>query len=373
MTLFDDLVPSPDRPAIDWTTIEQAFEWFRSLDGCPQDPVFHAEGDVQIHTRMVCEALVEDPRWGRLGPQERASVFWAALLHDIAKPACTRVDAGGRVTTPNHSRRGQIAARQILWHMQVPFSQRERICHLVTHHQIPFYLLERDKPERRVHAISLQTRCDLLAILATADATGRICPDAGRLMDNIALFHELARQEQCLAEPKRFASPHSRFLYFRKPERAADYEAYDDWPGRATLLSGLPASGKDEWIVENAGAADVVSLDDLREELDVDPAGPQGTVVAAARERARAALRSGRPLIWNATNISRDMRKPLIDLFAAYRAKVTIVYLEASETVASRRNSERASPVPAKAIARMLERWEPPDLTECHDLVVRTT
>ena len=111
--------------------------------------MFHAEGDVQIHTRMVCEALVEDPRWRRLGPQERASVFWAALLHDIAKPACTRVDAGGRVTTPGHSRRGQIAARRILWHMEVPFSQRERICHLITHHQIPFYLLERDKPERR--------------------------------------------------------------------------------------------------------------------------------------------------------------------------------------------------------------------------------
>ena len=371
MTLFDDLVPSPDRPAIDWRAIEEAFEWFRSLDGCPQDPVFHAEGDVQIHTRMVCEALLQDPRWGRLGPQERASVFWAALLHDIAKPACTRVDAGGRITAPGHARRGQIAARRILWHMEVPFSQRESICHLITHHQIPFYLIERDKPERRAHAISLQTRCDLLAILATADAAGRICPDAGRLMDNIALFYELARQEQCLAQPKRFASPHSRFLYFRKPERAADYEAYDDWPGRATLLSGLPASGKDEWIVENAGDADVVSLDDLREELDVDPAGPQGVVVAAARERARAALRSGRPLVWNATNISRDMRKPLIDLFAAYRAKVTIVYLETSEAVASRRNSERASPVPAKAIARMLDRWEPPDLTECHDLVVR--
>ena len=372
-TLFDDLVPRPDRPAIDWRTIEEAFEWFRRLDGCPQDPVFHAEGDVQIHTRMVCEALVEDPGWRRLAPPERASVFWAALMHDIAKPACTRVDAGGRVKSPGHSRRGQIAARRILWHMEVPFRQREQICHLITHHQIPFYLLERDKPERRVHAISLQTRCDLLAILATADAAGRICPDAGRLMDNIALFQELARQEQCLAGPKQFASPHSRFLYFRKPERAADYEAYDDWPGRATLLSGLPASGKDEWIVENAGDADVVSLDDLRHELDIDPAGPQGVVVAAARERARAALRSGRPLVWNATNVSRDMRKPLIDLFAAYRAKVTIVYLETSEAVASRRNSERANPVPAKAIARMLDRWEPPDLTECHDLVVHTS
>ena len=124
-------------------------------------------------------------------------------------------------------------------------------------------------------------------------------------MDNIALFHELARQEQCLAEPKRFASPHSRFLYFRKPERAADYEAYDDWPGRATLLSGLPASGKDEWIVENAGDADVVSLDDLREELDVDPAGPQGM-----RGGSRARARAGRAPIGTSADLECHQYQP---------------------------------------------------------------
>ena len=373
MTPFDDLVPSPARPAIDWRTIEETFEWFRRLDGCPQDPVFHAEGDVQIHTRMVCEALVADPRWRDMEPESRASLFWAALLHDVAKPECTRLEAGGRVTSPGHSRRGQIAARRILWRMNLPFRQREQICHLITHHQIPFFLIERDRPQRRLHAISLQTRCDLLAILATADARGRVGPDLGRLLDNIALFSELARDEQCLAEPKQFASPHSRFLYFRKQERAADYEAYDDWPGRVTLLSGLPGSGKSTWIARNGGDAALVSLDDLRAELDVDPAGPQGAVIAAARERARAALRARRPLVWNATNISRDIRGPLIELFAAYRAKVTIVYLETGEADAAHRNSERASPVPAKAFARMLERWEPPDLTECHDLVICTT
>jgi predicted kinase len=373
MTLFNDLVPSPDRPAIDWRTIAEAFEWFRRLEGCPQDPVYHAEGDVHVHTRMVCEALVADPHWCGAEPEARASLFWAALLHDVAKPDCTRVDADGRVTSPGHSRRGQIAARHVLWRMDVPFRQREQICHLVTHHQIPFYLIERERPQRRLYVISLQTRCDLLAILATADARGRVGPDPDRLLDNIALFRELARDERCLAEPKRFASAHSRFLYFRKDERAADYEAYDDWPGRVTLLSGLSGSGKSTWIAGNGGEAALVSLDDLREELDVDPAEPQGVVVAAARDRARQALRAHRPLIWNATNLSRDIRRPLIDLFAAYRAKVKIVYLDTGEAEAARRNGERERPVPAKAFDRMLERWEPPDLTECHELLVCTT
>jgi predicted kinase len=373
MTLFDELVPRPESPAIDWPAIEQAFDWFRRLADCPQDAVFHAEGDVGIHTRMVADALVGDPEWQRRDAPARASLFWAALLHDVAKPACTRVDPGGRVTAPGHSRRGQIMARRILWGMTVPFGQREEICHLITHHQMPFYLIERDKPQRRIHAVSLQTRCDLLAILATADANGRVCADRARLLDNIALFRALAQDEGCYAEPKRFASAHSRFLYFRKEDRAADYEAYDDWTGEATLLSGLPASGKSTWLAANAAGAEVISLDDLRVELEVEPDEPQGAVIAAARERARAALRAGRPLVWNATNLSRDRRRALIDLCADYRAKITVRYFETSEAEAARRNAARDRPVPARALERMLDHWEPPDLTECHALDVRIT
>jgi len=351
----------------------EAFDWFRWLKDCRQDPVFHAEGDVGIHTRMVVEALLADPAWRALERKARESLFWAALLHDVAKPATTRQEPNGRVIAPGHSRRGQIMARLILARMGVEFRQREEICHLITHHQVPFFLIDRERPERRAHLISHQTRCDLLAILASADARGRICPDGQRLLDNIALFRELCREEACLSQPKAFASAHSRFLYFRREDRAADYEAFDDWEGEVTLLSGLPGSGKDTWLTGNAAGRAVISLDDLREERDVDPAGPQGMVIAAAKEQARVLLRAHRPFIWNATNVSHQLRSQLIDLFAAYRAKVRIVYLEAPEDEADRRNRARADPVPAGAIARMRDRWEPPDLTECHRLDVVLT
>jgi tRNA uridine 5-carbamoylmethylation protein Kti12 len=68
--------------------------------------------------------------------------------------------------------------------------------------------------------------------------------------------------------------------------------------------------------------------------------------------------------------ISRQVRSQLIDLSVDYEAKVRIVYLEVSEDERARRNLRRQNPVPAKAIARMLDRWEPPDLTECHALDV---
>jgi predicted kinase len=370
MTPFRDLLPEPDHPRIDWLLIEEVFDWFKGMRKCPQDPEFHAEGDVNIHTRMVCEALVADPQWRSRADEQRASLFWAALLHDVAKPDCTRMGPDGRIIAPGHSRRGQIMARQILWRMDVPFHQREQICHLITHHQAPFYLVDRDDAVRRIHTISWQTRCDLLALLARADATGRICSDRNRLLDNIALFAELCREQSCYDAPRPFASAHSRFLYYRTPNRAVEYEAYDDWEAKVTLMSGLPAVGKDAWVAANSGGAEVICLDDLRAEFDIDPRDAQGPVVAAARARAREALRAARPFFWNATNISRRIRSSLIDLFAAYRAKVTIVYLETGEGELKRRNAARAHPVPDGALTRMLDHWEVPDRTECHDFVV---
>ena len=177
----------------------------------------------------------------------------------------------------------------------------------------------------------------------------------------------------CLSQAKRFASAHSRFLYFRKENRPADYEAFDDWTGAATLLSGMPGPGKDSWLAARAVGSEVVSLDALRRELGVDPRDAQGPVVAEARKRARIALRAQRPIIWNAINLSRRVRGQVVDLFAAYKAKVNMVYLESAEAEVNRRNDSREQAVPAKAIARMLDRWEPPDLTECHDLEIVLT
>lgn len=370
MTLFYDLVPQSTASDINWPGIVENFAWFRALSDCPQDPVFHGEGDVGIHTRMVVEALISDPAWAARPFDERQSLFWAALLHDVAKPACTKVTLGGRIGAPGHSKRGEILARHILWRMKVPFEQRELICHLITHHQRPFFLIEKNNADKLVHRISYQTRCDLLGALARADATGRIAGDKNRILENVALFEEMCREAACFNTPKSFASPHSRFLYFRKSGRAVDYEAYDDWENHVTLLSGLPASGKDTWLEAHRGEADVVSLDSLRKEMKIAPDAPQGAVIQEARERARIALRANRPLVWNATNLSRQLRTQLIDLFADYRAKVQIVYIETEEAELYRRNSARARQVPKKALARMLDHWQPPTLDECHALRV---
>ena len=72
--------------------------------------------------------------------------------------------------------------------------------------------------------------------------------------------------------------------------------------------------------------------------------------------------------MWNATNLSRDLRAQLIDLLTAYRAQVRIVYVETLPEALFRQNRERSNPVPAAAIERMLDRWQVPSPIEAQEV-----
>lgn len=361
--------PGPPDWRVLWEQMDRDYPWIRRLAGCPQDPLHHAEGDVWIHTHMVCTALAALPEWRSLPEHERRIVFAAALLHDVGKPDCTRPDSEGRITSRGHSRRGSILARQILWRTHVPFAVREQVVALVRHHQVPYFLLDRADAQRLCIEVSQTARCDLLALLAKADVLGRRCADQGRLLDNIALFREYCIEQECLSAPRAFVSDHARFLYFQNPGRHPDAPAHEDFRAKVVLMSGLPAAGKDHYIRTQLAGEPVVSLDAVRGELDIEPGAAQGSVLQYAREQARAYLRERRSFVWNATNISRQLRGESLRLFAAYNAHIRIVYVEAQPEELFARNRQRSSPVPEKIVERMLDRWEVPDRTEAHEVL----
>jgi predicted kinase len=359
--------PTPPGFKFDWLSLDAEFDWIRALEPCPQDAIFHAEGNVWIHTRMVCEALLADERWRALAETERRTTFLAALMHDIAKPACTRAE-NGRLTSRGHSKRGEIMARQILWRHDVPFAQRESIVNLIRFHQVPLFLHERSDSQRTLFELSQTTRCDWLALVAEADARGRICADQQRLLDNIARFAQYAQAQGCWQQPRRFASAHSRFLYFQQPHREPDETAPDDTVCEVLVMSGIPGVGKNHWIATQGPDWPVVSLDDLRRELNVKPTEDQTVIVQRARALAREHLRRQQSFIWNATSLSREHRAQLISLCAAQRARIRIVYIEVPAVRQAAQNIARESRVPEAAIQRMLEHWEVPDLTEAHQV-----
>ena len=368
MQPYFQVTPSAPAFTLAWDELRRAFSWLRALDDCPQDAVHHAEGDVGIHTRLVCEWLCQSAEWRSLDESGQRVTFWAALLHDVAKPATTRTEDDGRITARGHSRRGEIMARNLLYGLNAPFAEREQITAIIHSHQFPFFLIERTDAQRKLYEISQTAHCGYLALVAEADMRGRICQDQQRLLDNIELFREMARNADCFTQPYQFPSAHSRFLYFRKPERDATYHAFDDTVCQAVLMCGLPGAGKSTWAQVNLPDWPQVCLDDIRQELGVSPADNQGTVMQTARERTREFLRRRQNFVWNATSLLRLHRDQIIDIFAAYNARTRIVYIEVPETLLFQQNANREKVVPAAVIRAMMDKWEMPDATEVHQI-----
>jgi putative nucleotidyltransferase with HDIG domain len=339
------------------------------MSGVPQEPKYHAEGDVLTHTRMVAEALTQLDEWRGLAEPERTALFVAALLHDVAKSVCTRIEADGRITSLRHARVGSAMARALLWAgegLDTPPPIRETISRLVRYHGLPLWFFEKPDPTRAVIEASQSVRLDWVALLAEADVRGRICDDQQQLLDRIALFRSFCEESRCYRSPREFASDHSRFVYFHHPQADPDYAAFDDTVCTVVLMSGLPGAGKDTWIREYRADWPIVSLDQIRRELDVAPTDDQGKVVQTAKERARKHLRQRESFVWNATNVTRSIRASLVELFTSYRARVHIVYLDTSRAVLLRRNAERAQPVPEAVIERLAKKLDVPDRSEAH-------
>ena len=359
--------PQPPDWSIDWAALDP-LPWLQDMRGCPQNPDRHAEGDVWAHVHLVAEAMAALPAWRELPEGDRRILFAAALLHDVAKPACTRTEHDGRISSRGHSWRGAVHARRILWRFGMPFEDREKVCAIVRHHLVPFFLADSERPRRLAIEVSQTVRCDLLAIMAEADIRGRICPDPQRLLDQVALFKEHAAETECLTAPFRFASDHARFLFFRNPDRQPDAPAHEEFRARVVLLSGLPAAGKDYWLEKHLPGWPVVSLDEIRQELGVPPSDPQGEVIHRARELAREHLRQRRDFVWNATNLSRSVRADCLRLFHGYDAHIRLVYVETDPDRLFAQNRQRRRKVPEKVIERLLDRWEVPDRTEGHQV-----
>ena len=363
------LVPSAPAWKIDWPAIWTLWPELPALDSCPQDPIHHAEGDVGLHTRMVAEALVALLDWRDLDGTAQGLLFWAAILHDIGKPATTREEEGGRISARNHARVGTQMARQLLYEACSPFAWREALCGLISEHLVPFWLIEKDNAQRQAIISSWRCRADYLCLHAQADTLGRICADQQGVLDNIALARETFKDYGCFTTPFAFANAASRVSYFEKPDRDPHYAEFEDFRCKVTVMSGLPGAGKDTWIQTHRPDLPMVSLDELRAELKGPATGNQGRVIQAARERAREHLRAGQDFVWNATNISRQLREKSLKLLRDYKAEVEIIYLEPTVERLFSQNQNRASAIPAKALTGLIRKLEPPQDWEAHHVV----
>jgi predicted kinase len=230
------------------------------------------------------------------------------------------------------------------------------------------WVFEKPNPLQALLKASLEVDTLLLVMLAKADVLGRICSDQKELLYKIELFRELCIEQNCWGKPKEFPGELSRFLYFRKEEQSPDYIPFDTRKSEVILLSGIAGSGKDHYIKKHFPQHQVISLDDMRRKLKIkhNDSKNNGRIIQEAKEQAREYLRSGTPFVWNATNITTQMRSQLIDLFVVYDPVIRIVYLEVPYKTLMTQNKNRDFPIPSAAIEKMIDKLEVPKAWEAH-------
>lgn len=344
--------------------IAKDFPIIEELKKIDQNPKYHKEGNVFIHTKRVCSELVLLPQWRSCDTIEKVILYLAALFHDIGKLICTKVE-DGEIVSPKHGVKGAKVFREIFYKEYViDFEFREAIATLIKYHGLPLFFMDRDNIDYDLIRASESVNMKLLYLIAKADLLGRECEDQKELLNNVECFKEYSKDLDCYYAPKKFANDYTRFLYFNKQSVWHGDEVFDITTFQVTIMVGFPLTGKDTYIERYLKTTPVISLDDIRAEFKISPGKHSAKVAAIAKERAKNFLRQGTSFVWNATNMSKDIRKNLCALFSAYGARVRFVYIEVPYEELLLRNKTRDRVVSEKIINNMIckfdmiEKWE---------------
>ena len=156
--------------------VEQIFPEIQSLIDVPQDPEWHPEGDVFVHTQLVIDRareLVDDLSYPR-----KVTVMLAALAHDFGKPATTEF-IDGRLRSRGHEEAGVAPTESFLSRINIHtidgYNVREQVIALVREHLKPgeFYKKRDEVGEGAFRRLARRCEPDLLYRVAKADSLGR--------------------------------------------------------------------------------------------------------------------------------------------------------------------------------------------------------
>jgi tRNA nucleotidyltransferase (CCA-adding enzyme) len=160
----------------DLGVVDYLFPEMKALVGVPQEPEWHPEGDVDVHTLMVVDEarkLIDD-----LPYEKQVAVILGALAHDFGKPPTT-VFLDGRWRSHSHDEAGVEPTLAFLdtlgIHTLNGYDVRNQIVQLVRYHLKPgeYYKSKSPVGDGAFRRLARKVEADLLYRVAKADSLGR--------------------------------------------------------------------------------------------------------------------------------------------------------------------------------------------------------
>ena len=162
--------------ALELGVIDQLFPEMKALVGCEQEPEWHPEGDVWIHTLMVIDQARK--RTDDLDRADQLILMLGAVTHDFGKPATTAV-IDGRIRSLNHEEAGIVPSTSFLDRLNVHSIDgkdvRGQVLGLVAHHLKPgmLFKVRHELTDGAFRRLAQKANLELLARVAAADCLGR--------------------------------------------------------------------------------------------------------------------------------------------------------------------------------------------------------
>jgi len=174
----------------DWLSL---YPELAALVEVPQDPAWHPEGDVWIHTLLVCDMAAEIARREELDAEERTILMFAALCHDLGKATTTEFK-DGRWRAHGHPEAGVPLTRTFLERIGCPKHIIEVVEPLVAEHLVHAAETMTARTARRLARRLGKATIQQLLWLIEADLRGRP-PLPGDLPASVLKLRELATSE----------------------------------------------------------------------------------------------------------------------------------------------------------------------------------
>jgi tRNA nucleotidyltransferase (CCA-adding enzyme) len=162
--------------ALELGVVDKLFPELKALVGCEQEPEWHPEGDVWVHTLMVIDQARQ--RIDDLDRADRVTVMLAAVTHDFGKPRTTAL-LDGRIRSLNHEEEGVAPAAAFLDRLNVHSIDgkdvRRQVLGLTAHHLKPgmLFKVRHELTDGAFRRLAQKVDLELLARVAKSDCLGR--------------------------------------------------------------------------------------------------------------------------------------------------------------------------------------------------------